>query len=149
MRVDGPEANPATCEPQAGRAHADRTDTNARGEPAFAGLPLSKSRRAVFLQAQDSQRFKLVEIGDEHDRAKPPARPRGVFQRYRSNSDIQRSQSLKRQAIRFASKILVQGIPKHLVGGCGIGKQSHRRMKFKIVRVAKNLANRTSLYEGY
>ena len=69
MRVDGPEVNPATCEPQAGRAHADRADTghdlalgqNARGEPAFADLPLSKSRRAVFLQAQDSQRFKLVE----------------------------------------------------------------------------------------
>src|SRR6202045_4624463 len=71
-----------------------------------------------------------------------------AFSRRTPNSDIQRSQSLKRQAVQFASEILVYGIAKHLIIGCGIGKQCHRRMKFEIVWVAKNLVNRTSLYEG-
>ena len=82
-------------------------------------------------------------IARRHDRNRftAPLAREEFFQRYRPESDIQRSQSLNRQAIRFASKILVQGIPKNPVIGCGIGKQSHRRMKFEIVRGAKNLVN--------
>jgi hypothetical protein len=40
-----------------------------------------------------------------------------------------------------------QGLSGQSVSRSTIGKQCHRRMKFEIVRAAKNLVNRTSLYE--
>ena len=47
MRVDGPEVNPATCEPQAGRAHADRADTG--HDLALGQMPVANQLLLAFL----------------------------------------------------------------------------------------------------
>ena len=57
------------------------------------------------------------------------------------------SESFQRERIGLAAKVLVQGVSEDLIVGCDARKQRHRRPKFQIVGIAKDLADRAALHE--